>query len=622
MPNTQEWLPAQQMVVNDGVNTAFRPDQIGTAQMAWGQNVTIRDGKPRTRTFKIVQRAVLPKGMVQGGSYFSVNNGILVFSIWGQLWRVLVNTNTVSIDQIPLDFRNSALLRQAWFCETVGSLVIQDGQSNPIIYDGATASRSNPLTNGVPLGQQMAYGNGRLWVAADGNQLVAGNITTTVFQSELSFTETNDLAQGGSFLFTQPITGLSFLPINNTFSGYGSLMVFGQNYVNSIQAAITDRTLWQSTPNFETVVLPVGAVCQDAIVKLNQDLYFRDNTGEIWSIRAAIADQQAPGNAPLSREMSRIVDFETGQLLQYSSGIYFGGRLFFLASPVVNRFGAANFNNIISMDAAPLATMRGKSPPAYDGVADGLSFTRLLTGRFNGLQRAFAVSNDDDGNNRLWEILLNGTSDGYLSDGSNVTPVPIDNPVTCVIETRRFDFGSPYQSAMQGINVMAATKKQLKRCAIWPAEIDGDVTVNVYWRTDNRNQWLFWGTVSFCSEMFNADNEWDTLETQERGRVGFLTAPQIDDALVNQEQDVGFGFQIRLSWTGQMLLDRLQIWGAPLDDPRFSNIPDIDPSCLKNSIVNNEVSYSIPFGGLGDPYTDQNGLVYTDAYRITYNEPA
>ena len=83
------WRAQDQVVLNDGINSAFRPDQIGTAQAAWGVNVTIRDGKPRTRDYKFIQRATLPKGMLQGYGYFSVQNGSFVLSIWGQLWRVL-----------------------------------------------------------------------------------------------------------------------------------------------------------------------------------------------------------------------------------------------------------------------------------------------------------------------------------------------------------------------------------------------------------------------------------------------------------------------------------------------------------------------------------------------------
>lgn len=571
--------------------------------MAWAKNVTIRDGKPRTRSYKLVQRATLPAGLVQGGGYFSNDGGKFILSIWGQLWRVLVNANNVTVDQIPLDIRNSATLLQSWTCETAGSFLVQDGESDCIIYDGSIARRANPLIDEVPLGRQMAYGNGRLCVAVAGNQLKAGDITTQVFQSELSFTETNYLNGGGAFLFPNGITALAFLPANNTFSGYGSLMVFGRNLLNSLHLEITARDRWGITEGFEVVVVPNGSAGQDTVIKVNQDLYFRDGQGEIWSVRSASSDAGSPGNAPLSREVSRIVDYETEQLVQYSSAIYFDSRLLFLASPIVNRFGGASFKSIISLDASPLATMRGKQPPAYDGVAEGLNFVRLLEGRINGVNRAFAISSDDDGENRLWEIVPSGQSDQYFIAGG----VLAESPVKAQEESRRFVFGE--------------TPHQVMRLDLWPSEIEGSVSVQVYWRADNRTKWQLWSEFSMCAKMDNANGEWLNLNAQERGRVKTLSAPSVNDDIDNQQADVGFGFQVRVVWIGQMLIDRMVMWARPLDESAYSNIPDLETTCLKNSVASNEISYSIPVGALGSAYTDQNLNVYVDGFGIPYTSP-
>lgn len=601
----QTWIPQTQIVTNDGVNSSFRPDQIGAAQMAWASNVTIREGKPRTRAYKLVQRATLPKGLVQGAGYFSRDNGKFIVSIWGQLWRILLNSSSATVDQIPLDFRNSSTRLEAWMCETAGSFLVQDGESDCIIYDGSVARRSVPRSNEVPLGRQMAYGNGRLAVAVQGNQLKVGDITTDTFQSELSFTETDYLNGGGAFLFPYGISGLAFLPTNNTFSGLGSLMVFGRQLTNSLHLEITARDTWGTTNGFEVSVVPVGAAGQGTIIAVNQDIYFRDANGEIWSVRSAVSDATGPGNSPLSREVSRIVDYETDQLVALSSAVYFNNRLLFLASPVVNRFGSASFQSIISLDAAPLANMRGKVPPAYDGVATGLQFVRLMAGRINGVNRALAISTDADGENRLWEILPNAPADQYFDAVDDVLVVE-DNAVTGQFESRRFVFGDK--------------PSQLMRCDLWPAEIEGEVAVQVYYRADNRSKWQFWSGFSMCATMENADNEWFDLEAQERGRVKTLTAPDTTDNIDDQLANVGYGFQVRIVWEGQMLLDRMTLWARPVSDSAYSNIPDLDTTCVKNKVADNQVSYSIPVGGLGSAYTDQDDNVYVDSYGIPYTQ--
>lgn len=615
------WISAQQVVLNDGINSAFRPDQIGQNQAAWAGNATIRDGKARTRDYKLIQVATMPKGLVQGVEYFSLDTGMFVASIWGQLWRIIPSGNGMAVEQVPVTSRNSALNLQAWMCETSGSFVIQDNESAPIIYDGSTTRRSNFLANEVPIGSAMAYGNGRLAVVTNGRFLQVGNITSSKFQSELQFTETTYLSGGGAFFFPIPINGLAFLPVNNTATGFGSLIIFGNRYANSLGLQITNRELWDQIPGFEQVLLPqIGAAGQGPIVLVNQDIYWRSPIGDIWSLRSAEWDALSPGNAPVSREVARVTDYETQSLLPLSSGIFFNNRILFLANPIHNRFGGASYQSIISLDAAPLATMRGKSPPAYDGVATGLQFTSLFAGQINNTERAFTISTDPDGENRLWEIVPQAQDDAFffcsgstlLSSGSTYissgSTVLVANPVTSYYETRRFDFGLPGQ------------KKQIMRCDLWPTDIQDEATISVYWRADNRTQWNFWGDLTVCAQMTNNDGQWQDLAQQERGQVITLSAPGGNDQIDNQALTVGFGFQVRISWNGYLLMDRIQLWARPLDQSAYSEIPNTTQACLQNVVTNNNIDYSIPTGGLGPAYTDQAGSTYADEYGVPYTE--
>ncbi len=612
VPNDDHILSVQD-VVSDGVNTAFRPNKIGPYQLSWASNVSVRDSSAKSRGNALIQRAVLPKGRVQGAGYFSRDGGQFIVSIWGQLHRILLNGPRATVDMIPLPWRNSAILPEVWMCETVGSFLVQDGQSACIVYDGSVANRSTT----VPLGRQMAYGGGRLWLFDEtGFNVLAGDITTDVFQSELQFTETQYLSGGGAFSFKKPGTALAFLPTNNTNTGFGSLIVAGRDFTNALRAEITSRDLWSQVPGFETVVLPtIGVAGQASVVGVNQDLYWRDANGQIWSLRSATSDAQGPGNSPISREVARITDFETDVQMPYSSAIYFDNRIIITASPFYNRFGAASFKKLIALDVAPTATMSGKGNPAYDGEWNGLNFVRLMQGDINGTKRAFAISTDDDGENRLWEFVPDATQDAsYLSAGTGAGTgngvVSLQaSPITSYAEYRRFDFQAP------------ARKKRLMRCDIFPTDLDGECNVQVYWRTDNRTQWILWDQFDVCATMTNADDQWLDLAQQERGRVKTLTAPSLNDSILHQAADVGYAFQIRLVWTGRLLVDRLTIWAKPLEETMYSELADLSPECVRNSIVNNEISYSIPVGGLGSPYTNEDGEIYVDQFNIPYTTP-
>lgn len=566
----------------DGVNTSVDPDLVGERQVSWLINGSIRGGKARTRP-ALVQRLVLPTGKVQGAGYFSVNRGKIILSIGGIPYRVNVLGNKFTYDSISLPWQNSSILNTAWMQETVGNLVIQDGQAAPIIYDGASARRSDIFGNEVPIGRMMAYGNGRLWVAVSRYALKAGDIHDGP-GTELMFTETGYFLGGGAFYFPQRMTGLRFLPVNNTSTGYGSLIVFGRNRADSLRAEIASRDLWPDIPGFITQVLDdVGTASHHCITPVNQDLYWRDAEGNIRSLRSAAHEAQSAGNSGISGEIRRIVDFETAEWLDQCSSIFFENRVIFTASPFMLPGGQVAFRKLISMDCAPLATMRGKAAPAYDGEWNGINFVRLVTGTFDGRKRAFVVAQDGAGTNSLWEMMAAEREDAYLNSGSRV-----QRPITASVEFRRIDFGTP------------AKPKQLTRCDVYPSKIEGDVNIKVYWRTANRTQWNLWGEFDACATMTDpaeatsgTTHAFVNIAAQERGRVKSLTIPHAEDDIMQQALSVGHAFEIRLVWTGNVSIDRVDVWSRPLQDDVYSNIIDLPEACAQATFSDNEISYTI-----------------------------
>ena len=86
---------------------------------------------------------------------------------------------------------------------------------------------------------------------------------------------------------------------------------------------------------------------------------------------------------------------------------------------------------------------------------------------------------------------------------------------------------------------------------------------------------------------------WKNLRSQERGRVKSLTIPSLKDNISQMAQSAGYSFQIRLVWTGNVTIDRIDIWARPLTDKAFSNIFDLNESCVQNEVADNEIQYSI-----------------------------
>ncbi len=514
----------------------------------------------------------------------------------------------MSTQQINTEFFNSATLPRVFMQETDGSLVIQDDQSAPIIYDGASARRAKPANNEVPIGAQMAYGNGRLWVATS-RGLVAGDIKTKPFQSELSFTETDFLTGGGAFYIPLKVTGLAFMPVTDTATGLGSLISFTRGNADSIRAEVASRDLWGSLPGFKTEALPgIGAASHHAIVRVNQDLYFRASDGAIRSFRSARLEISSPGNTPISREVSRLLDFESNDMLADSSAIYFDDRLLMTASPLFGPRGQVVYRDIVSLDVSPLSSNQGKLPPIYDGEWEGAQFVRLIKGEFGGQDRAFAISCDSDGISRLWEITRNGLEDRSSAGVSRIK--------SCV-EYRRFVFSTPNQL------------KRLDLARVYLSEISGEGTLEVHFRADNAAQWTKWDERTFSALITEAAAGSDphplkNLHPQFRSAVGTFSAPDGIDAVSLFPVNVGYMFQVRLVWTGSVKIDRLELFANVVDESLMSRREEPADGTLMETVAN-EIAYRIPIvsgaviepslpvyaNHVGASYGDKTGTLYT-----------
>jgi hypothetical protein len=580
------WLQVPFSTCPGGVSSAVAPELLPQSQFAWAMNCAIRGGKPHTRP-PFVERLILPSGIHQGSCYFGVQNGMIVVSIQGLLYRVRVGANTASFscENIPLSFDNSGVLKQVWMQQTIESLVIQDGQSNAILYNGSIARRA--ASNEVPRGTSMAYGNGRLWVAINQKELVAGDIRTRTPGSELKFTETNYLSGGGSLYFPRGITGLEFIPVTGA-ADFGTLIVFGRDYCESIRADVTSRDMWPQMAGFVTNVFrDIGCAGDWSIVQVNQDLYWRDSRGDIRSLANAISTNNSPGSTPISREVRRIVGFDSDQLLPWVSAIYFDNRLLMTASPYLNVSGGISFKDLVSLDFSPISTMQLKAAPAYDGTWTGIpGVAQIVTGEFDGINRAFAISSGEDGINRLWEIETDGRDDVIISCGSGAET---DFRIKSLIEYPSVNFG------------LQKERKRLERCDVWLSGVDGELDVTAFWRTDNTQKWTEWDAVETCAKTTDANREfphtWKNLLPEQRPQIKTFTIPDGVDAVTKYGLQVGFEFQMRLVITGKCQVEKMMIYATPLADPDYADRETLLQECIENDVTGNEIHYVIPACG-------------------------
>jgi hypothetical protein len=397
------------------------------------------------------------------------------------------------------------------------------------------------LNVSIPVGSIMAFGNGRLWVA-NGNQLFAGDLAGSYAGSEVRFSETQYLNGGGSFSFDSEITGLAFLPGSDTSTGQGDLIVFTKNEIAAIRSNIFDRTTWQATPGMQRkMFIGGGCVSADCMIVTNNDVYFRSLEG----IRSLVQTVQFSKSANVtlvdSVEADRVINYDTERWTNLSCAAYFDYRALYGCTPKIQKVNGSQsdynivFTKLVSQDFNP-GVYEGNYPPVYDGEWTGLQVCKFVVGRFNGVQRAFALVCGSDGNNALYEITTNDYSD-TVPDGNGGTK---SLPVSAEVECRRMAFQSPDEI------------KELVRADLNFSDIYGSVSWALDFTPDYYPSYfpIQSGQISFDTET----QELETCSPPDLG-LGYKTIRTVkpsDSCVIGISRKARFGylFQPRISWTG------------------------------------------------------------------------
>lgn len=469
---------------------------------------------------------------------------------------------------IALD-ANSSTNGRAWMQQAEIFLIIQDGQRLPIIYDGSKSIRSDITKQQVPAGTVMAYGKGRLWVAVQGNKFVAGDIVGGEVHnpdyervdSVLYFTENTFLKGGGAFsvpLQSGNITAMIFMPVLDTSTGNGPLLVFTESAVFSCDAS-EDRDTWGATrsPIKTIVIVGSGAVGQYAVAQTtNSDIFYRAKDGVRSFYLAMRQFTNSWGNTPNSTEMDRVLPFDDPLLLQYGSMIQFDNRLLFTVQPLPTLENAYH-RGIGVLDFNLISSMRGKAPPVYEGVWSGFQPTLLFKGTISGVERAFAWGRSASGLNQLWEF---GKNSGF--DNS-------DARVSSFLETRSM-FG-------RSQNASPLTAKRIESIELFIDDIKGTVDFTLYYKPDQYPCWVTWGRVqSVCSDYRTCDADSDgecedpvVKRPTYKTRLNFGQPSDTDQDVDDKPARMCYEAQFRLQWVGHCRIRKGLIRFSDLDDEMF-----------------------------------------------------
>lgn len=464
---------------------------------------------------------------------------------------------------------NSPVNPDAWMWQAEDFLIVNNGQSYPLFFDGVSTRRSGgPAKNELPAGCMGSYVQGRVWQALPNRQgFMAGDLVYSHGfndgyngRSAVLKTEENTLLSGGG-AFSVPITAgkinaMGSVAIADTSLGQGPLQVGTSNAIYSVQVPL-DRTLWASTtyPLMTIGLQDYGPLSAWAFQTVNGDLWYRATDGE-RSYQIGRRDKNTWVNTPLSVEMDKVFSRDPQTMLGKVSEVLFDNRLLITCAPYAAQERGTAFQGVVALDFNNISNLTMRSDPCYDGLWTGPIILKMVKGVFNGVERCFAWGLDCSCNICLWELMHDG--ERYHDwDGNK------DVGIQAWLETRALTYGD-------NGNVM----KELAVADLYLDRLGGAGTGSMAWdfkfRSDEDPVWVDWHSFVLCAPLRDcATDGCPTFQNVREQYRTYLRLPNPTDdcsAITKRRKRTGYEFQVRMAWSGFAQLNRLHVWARPMKD--------------------------------------------------------
>lgn len=430
-------------------------------------------------------------GILQCALPYIADNGrtFILMLISGKVWLYDIDQNSVQNISTSSSLYNPSNILDGWMVQAENFVIIQDGVSDPLIFDGVAIRRAN--IDEIKCGRMMAYVNGRIWYALQNGfsfratDIVYGDGTRA---SVLKETENTFLNSGGDFAVPSDSGGITAMGIPgnpDTSLGQGPLLIFTPRYVFSINAPV-DRDVWKNLnyPIQAISLLTNGALGSRSAITVNGDVFYRAVDG-IRSFIIARRSFNDWGNTPISNEVLNITDNDQTNLLWASSAVVFDNRLLMTAQPRYNSEGVIH-KALLVLDFDLITSMRKKFPPAWAGIWTGLDVLQVLKSENAYGDRCFVIARGADQSIQFWEISKAEKSDNSVANGPS--------PIEWLVQTRAYNFEIPF-----GL-------KRLDSGDIFIDALDGNAAFNVQYRPDQYPGWLDWANWSECATANQCSN--------------------------------------------------------------------------------------------------------------------
>jgi hypothetical protein len=462
---------------------------------------------------------------------------------------------------------NPALRPQVWFVQAEKWLIVQDGQSVPMLWDGAQTNRSKLTLGQITAGKMMAYVLGRIIkVNTDGKTFSIGDIvygssgtSGQQFRDAVLYTKENTYLAGGGF-FTVPggfgdITFIKPVAVLDAALGQGPAQVATNEVLFALNLP-TDRATWQviENPVLSVSQLTNGGKSQASAVNVNGDLLYRSKDGIRSFVLGTREFVQQWANTPVSREMNRILPQDSQSLLRYASGVVFDNRLLMTTSPTHSTRGTYH-RGLVALDFDILSSMRDKAPAAYDGLWAGVNTLQILKGDVEEVERCFEFVMTGNGQIQLWEM-----SRDEIRDNHNIA-------IRWAIETADF--------FRKGQGYHEFDDKKLLNGELYVTDVRGRVDFNVFFKPDQHPCWIPWHSWYVCQKETECVTDESNCVTNKVFKPTYKSSmpfgfPTSDcDENTGSPYQIGKSFQVRVEVMGYCKIRGMRLMGILVPQRAF-----------------------------------------------------
>jgi hypothetical protein len=360
--------------------------------------------------------------------------------------------------------------------------------------------------------------------------------------------------------------------------------IFTENGAFSVNAPF-DRALWAlvNYPIQSAALLGNGALSDWSAVNVNGDVWYRAQDG-IRSYQVARRDFGTWTNTALSHEVSKGLDGDSRDLLRWSSGALFDGRLLTTCAPYSNYDYGTIHRGFVVLDFSPNSSLGDReSSPVWEGQWSGLPILQVVSAVFGGIERCFILALSADNEVELYEVTRSGLFD---DDGESEKLI-------------QWQIEGPSMTWEDKGNSL----KQLEFGDVFYDLIQDEVTFNVTYRPDQEPNYQPWHSWTSCAVSQTCDSEVNpdtgcapapaTLGPQYRVRHRLPVPADECDTITRKPYRRGYEFQPRLVITGPCRLQRFRFWASDVPEEPSGGCFDDSTCQILEACLPDTLDYAI-----------------------------